>query len=238
MPESFTRVLETLARSDGPDVDFASPFVEVLPVNGASVATLGDFLGTETLSATDKRAARIDELQFDLGEGPCWDAMLAAAPVFEPDLRQHPTRVWPAFSEAIQSEEIGAIFAFPMVVGPLKLGAIDLYCTAPFVLSAADSQRSKLLAAVVSRLVLRRAFTALEHPEPPEPSGPFFRRTLHQATGMVLAQLNIAAEDARLVIQAHAFSTGRSVQEVAEDVLARKVDFTISNATAEGQNDD
>ena len=234
MPEGFDRAMEALTRNDGRGVDLAQPFVDVLPVQGASVATLGTLLGTETVSATDDQAARIDELQFDLGEGPCWDAMLAASPVFEPDIRNSPARVWPAFSEAIKSEDIGAIFAFPLVVGPLHLGAVDLYCSTPQGLSAVDTQRSEALTAVVSRLVLRRALAALDQPESLDPGNPFFRRTLHQATGMVLAQLNVPPDDARLVIQAHAFASGRSVQEVAEDVLARRLDFSVSDGSTGG----
>ncbi|RLQ82829.1 ANTAR domain-containing protein [Mycetocola zhadangensis] len=229
--------MESLTRNDGRGADLAQPFVDALPVHGASVSTLGTLLGTGTVSATDQQAARIDELQFDLGEGPCWDAMLAAAPVLEPDIRNSPGRVWPAFSEAIRSENIGAIFAFPLVVGPLHLGAVDLYCSTPQGLSAADTQRSEALSAVVGRLVLRRALAQLDQPESLDPNDPFFRRTLHQATGMVLAQLNIPPDDARLVIQAHAFATSRPVQAVAEDILARRLDFSVSDSSTGGPHD-
>ena len=60
-------------------------------------------LVSETLSASDKQAARLDELQFDLGEGPCWDALRLVEPVLEPDLR-NPVRSWPAFTDAIRDE--------------------------------------------------------------------------------------------------------------------------------------
>jgi hypothetical protein len=36
------------------------------------------------------------------------------------------------------------------------------------------------------------------------------RREIHQATGMVLAQLNIAVDDAALLLRAHAFASGRT----------------------------
>ena len=236
MSERFSRAMDALTQEGVRSVNLSQPFVDVLPVHGASVSTLGTLLGAETMSATDETAAKIDELQFDLGEGPCWDAMAAATPVLEPDIRNHPVRVWPAFSEAIRSHDIGAIFAFPMLIGPLRLGAIDLYCSTPVALSTVDTQRSEALASAVSRHVLRRALTHLEQPDSLDPGSPFFRRTLHQATGMVLAQLNIPPDDARLVIQAHAFATGLSVQEVAENVLARKIDFAVRDG-AGGPND-
>jgi len=43
---------------------------------------------------------------------------------------------------------------------------------------------------------------------------------------MVLAQLGISADDARMVIQAHAFTSDRSMMEVARDVLDRRIDFS------------
>ncbi|WP_370443705.1 hypothetical protein [Cryobacterium sp. M23] len=43
---------------------------------------------------------------------------------------------------------------------------------------------------------------------------------------MVLAQLNVGASDALLILQGYAFSHARTVREVADDVVARRVDFT------------
>jgi hypothetical protein len=237
MSDRFDRAMKALTGEESRHVNLSQPFVDVLPIHGASVSTLGRFLGNETVSATDDQAARIDELQFDLGEGPCWDAMSTSAPVLEPDIRNRPVGVWPAFSEAIRAQGVGAIFAFPMVVGPLQLGAVDLYCSSPQTLSSTDTQRSEALALVVGRLVLRHALTQLDQPESLESASPFFRRTLHQATGMVLAQLNIPPDDARLVIQAHAFATGRSVHEVSEDILNRRLDFSVSDGSPGGSND-
>lgn len=223
--------MEALTRDDGLNADLSQPFVDALPVDGAAVSTLGSLLGNETVSATSPQAAKLDELQFDLGEGPCWDAMTSARPVLEPDIVNRPTRAWPAFSEALRNENIGAIFAFPMLIGTLRLGAVDLYSDRPQEFSSIDAQRSAALTSVVSRLVLRQALSKFDLHETEEPAGPFFRRTVHQATGMVLAQLNLPPDDARLVIQAHAFATGRSVQEVAEDILSRKLDFSTTDST-------
>ena len=233
MTEPFARAMEVLTHREGQNANLSQPFVDTLPVSGAVVSTLGTLLGTETISATNAQAARLDELQFDLGEGPCWDAMVTSRPVLEPDVIHQPTRTWPAFAEALRHENVGAIFAFPMLVGSLRLGAVDLYCSRPQKLTTVDTQRSEALAAVVSRIVLRQAMTRFDQPDDAEPNNPFFRRTLHQATGMVLAQLNIPPDDARLVISAHAFATGRGVQDIAEDILARRLDLSLLNSTGE-----
>lgn len=215
------------------------PLLGVLPVDGLSISTFGDFLPAETISASDAQSVRLDELQLDLGEGPCWDALATRAPVLEPDIRHRPTRVWPAFSEAILADDLGALFAFPLLLGPLRIGAIDLYTTRPSQLSDLSIRQTSGLATVVSRLVLARAIRLAEGgiEGNAEARRQFSRREVHQATGMVLAQLGIPATDALLVIQGHAFAAGRTMQEVAEEIIDRRLSFAVNESQIEGSHD-
>ncbi len=52
------------------------------------------------------------------------------------------------------------------------------------------------------------------------------RAEIHQATGMVLAQLGFSATDALARLRAHAFVEQRLLIDVAEDVVARRLTFT------------
>jgi hypothetical protein len=54
---------------------------------------------------------------------------------------------------------------------------------------------------------------------------PAMPREVHQAVGMILVQLEIDATSAFSQLRAHAFSSGRTVQEVAHDVVLRTIDF-------------
>jgi hypothetical protein len=201
----------------------AQPFLDLFPVSGASVSTLGSPLGSATISATDAIAERLDEIQFDLGEGPCWEALRTRRPVFEPDLARRLKSPWPAFSRAVQTEDVGALFAFPLSIGSVGLGAVDLYSTAPLTLTPTQQQQASALAAIVSRTLLR---DALRRTGATDDSDAFSRRVIHQATGMVLAQLEVTASDAYLIIQARAFAENRSMREVAQDVVDRRLRFT------------
>jgi hypothetical protein len=237
VPDAFAAAMDRLTRPHYQPADLAHPIVDALPVTGAAISTMGEFLGNETVSATDRLAARLDEVQFDLGEGPCWDALKNARPVIEPDVRRKPSGVWPAFSEAIRQDDIGALFAFPLFVGPLRLGAIDLYSSRPQQLSDLHAQQTTAFAAVVSRLILHHALARVGRDDTPEADPRFSRRVIHQATGMVLAQLNLPPDEARLVIQAHAFAVGRSMQEIAEDIVERRLNFSVSDNGIEESND-
>jgi hypothetical protein len=75
---------------------------------------------------------------------------------------------------------------------------------------------------------MRRLTIAAEHVgEDDSPwEGAFSRREVEQATGMVLAQMGISGDDARVVLQGDAFATNRPVRDVAADVIARTLDFT------------
>jgi hypothetical protein len=218
----FKVASESLTTSGDRVADLAHPFVRLLPVSGASVSTFGSLLDTRTISATDDRALRVDELQFDLGEGPCWEALSTRRPVLNPDLGASVTP-WPAFADAVRSENIRAIFAFPLTLGPLELGAIDLYSTAPVSLSRLQQDQTLALSTIVSRILLRHA---VGQADAPTDDTPFSRRIIHQATGMVLAQLNVRAEDAYLILQARAFADGRPMREVADDVVQRVLRFS------------
>lgn len=226
MADKFSDAVDSLAALGGRESELWRPVLDVIPVEGAAISTIAEFLGAETVAASGPLAARLDELQFDLGEGPCWDAMREERPVLEPDIRSRPNRDWPAFSRAISEHDVGAIFAFPLVFGPLKLGAMDLYSESPRELSSTEERQSGALAAVISRMVLDRAIRRAEDPEIRGGEDQFSRRLIHQATGMVLAQLDISAGDARLLIEGHAFSQNQPMREVAEAILERRLDFS------------
>src|SRR6478736_3774707 len=117
MSDGFTAALDALERSGHLSERYVEPFIAFLPVTGASISTLGGVLGNETIAATDAHAARLDEAQFDVGEGPCWDAMRSAGPVAEPSLRTDGLARWPAFAAAVRGEPVSSIFAFPLIVG-------------------------------------------------------------------------------------------------------------------------
>jgi hypothetical protein len=233
MTDSFESVRSALEEDRGTPRDYSLAFVSVLPISGAAVSTLGDLLGSETVSASDSAAARLDEMQFDLEEGPCWDALRTARPVAEPRLRgRGAARRWPAFVRAVQDEEVASIFAFPLAVGHLRFGAVDMYSAQGMSLDRAQTAQAGTLAGIIGKHVLRRALESMSVDDESD-AGPHSRRVIHQATGVVLAQLDLAPEDARLVIHGHAFATGRSVMDVAEDIVGKKLRFSRDGGAIE-----
>jgi hypothetical protein len=227
MTESFASAADAITAAGGTRASLCLPFLAVLPVTGASVSTLAAPFNTETVCASDTLAARLDELQIDLGEGPCWDALANRQPVLAPDVRSGEQHDWPMFTGSIIDEKVGALYAFPLVVGSLGVGALDLYSTEADSLNATQVEGAMSLAAVAARQVLRRAMSSLaaETADLEREEGQYSRRVVHQATGMVLAQLDVSAEDALLIIRAHAYASGRSVRDVSNDIIERRLDL-------------
>jgi hypothetical protein len=226
MPD-FQQAAEKLARAEDDAPAMTRGLAEFLQLDGASVSKVGGFLGTETVAASDETIALIDEFQFDLGEGPCWDAIATLAPVLHSDIRSA-RHVWPAFTERLEGHGVTALFAFPLAIGPLRIGAIDLYSSGPASLDETTTTQTSALASIVSRHVLRDALRAAGDGSE---SGRYSRRTIHQATGFVIAQCGISAEDAYLLLQGHAFAQGVSMDEIAQEVVARRLVFSATGTT-------
>lgn len=199
------------------------PFLSIVPVSGAAISFLGSVSAQSTICASDSMAAHLDELQFDLGEGPCWQAMNSRRPGIYDDIQSVNHPEWPAFAEAIRGGAVGAMFAFPLTVGSLEIGAVDLYSTSPTGLTASQISHVSALAHLASWQVLRRILA--DQDDPDGGGSPYSRREVHQATGMIVAQLDISAADAALLLKAHAFSSGRSAREISHEVVERTLSF-------------
>lgn len=226
--DDFDEASRTLSTAFERGTSYCAPFIGSLPITGAAISTIGAAREPETICASDEHAARIDELQFDLRQGPCWDAVRSQSPVLVPDLDRFDDSRWPDFLQGLEPLPVRSLFAFPLVVGSLTVGIIDMYSSVPVQLQPRQSDGAARLAGVAARQVLREllATQTLDVEMADDVTREFSRRTVHQATGMVLAQLGISAADALVVLRAHAYASERSLSDVADDVINWRIDFS------------
>jgi hypothetical protein len=227
-----TQALLGLARDDVDDRDLACRICQAcldgLDVDGAAISLLTASVSRETLWATDAIAELLEDLQFTLNEGACMEAATTGNPVLVPDLhRGSESARWPIFAAAVAEQtRVAALFALPLQWGAVNLGVLDLYRIAPGGLSE-PQWRDALAAADIAALMMLGQRT-----DPGEGGGGWLdpalghRAEIHQATGMVLAQLGISATDALARLRAHAFVHQRLLIDVARDVVARRLVFT------------
>jgi len=208
-------------------------FVDALPITGAAVSVFGTALPETSVCASDALAARLDEMQYELGEGPRWQAVRTRLPVLLPHVRrgQHPA--WPVYAQALSETTVEAMFVFPLLVGALDVGVVELYSSSPDALGRDDQDLARSLADAAAWTLLDRILTmndqhhqSASSPSPSLVPSPLARREIHQATGMVLVQLGLTPTEALMRLRAHAFSHSVSLREVSRQIVARTLVLT------------
>lgn len=207
--------------------------VAMLDVTGAGISMMTEAGSRGVVYATDDVAAQIEDLQLTLGEGPCVHSVRSGVPVLIPDL-EVPDDVavarWPAFMKGAGVVGVRAVFAFPLRIGAINVGALDLYRDRPGELSGAHL-RAGFMAADAAALALLRAHTERADAIADDvETRSAFELQVHQATGMVQTQLGVTTEEAFLALRARAFALGRPLVDVATDVVARRLRFTVEDS--------
>lgn len=214
--------------SDGESVWPAARLCAVGPqitgMQGAGVMLMSDDLPRGSLCSSDEVSQLIEELQYTLGEGPCVDAYQRDTIVSEPDLADPQTRRWFAFTPPVLQAGARAVFGFPLRVGTVRLGALDLYRDRPGELSSDQHADALVLADVTARWVLDAQAGApsgvvAEQLE----AGADFHFAVHNAAGIVSVQEGISVTDALIRLRAFAYSHDRLLDDVAQDVIARRL---------------
>lgn len=188
-------------------------------LDGAGVSIVSSSGIREPLYATDDVATVIERLQLTLGEGPCVDSSSTGTPVLVADLTDPQDGVssrWPVFRNEATRSGARAIFAFPIRIGAIWLGAVDFYRQ-----SAGPLSQPELSSALSS--VDEVGMALLEAPSHyGDPDTPATNMIVHQAAGMVMGQLDSGIEEAMVRLRATAFAEGVSINDLAADVVNRR----------------
>jgi GAF domain-containing protein len=165
-----------------------------------------------------------EDLQFTLGEGPCVDAYRQDSPVSEPDLAAPVTARWPAFTPPAVSGGVRAIFGFPLRVGSVRLGALNLYRGRPGPLTDSQHADALAMADVAARWVLNaQAGAPADAVAADLEARADFHFSVHNAAGIVSVQEEISVSEALVRLRAFSFGNDIPLADVARDVIARKL---------------
>ncbi|GII98901.1 ANTAR domain-containing protein [Sediminihabitans luteus] len=216
--------------------------VDVLAADGGSIA-FGPSANAAVRTSTDLTAALLAEVQERVGEGPVHDAYALAQPAeavladvaaegtaldgtvpdgtgldgaLEPAARRWPT-FWPVARAAVGDVRL---FTFPLHVGGWTYGVLSLWTRRTRLADAVGEVQSAVDEVGVT--LLRRSRATSDHTGGRDWQE---RARVHQATGMVVAQLGVPITDAVAVLRARAFTEGVAVADVAADVVARRTVF-------------
>ncbi len=221
--ERYLRILNLLAGTDGSNAPrLCAVAAEVTATSGAGVMLLADGRPQASLCTTNDVSALIEDIQYTLGEGPCVDAHRSGRVVSEPDLGASELP-WVEFSRRAAGAGVQAVFGYPIRLGTVRLGALNLYRDRPGALSDDQHANALVVADLAARAILDSQANA-----PPGAIGIHVEEgfdlwaVVHQAAGMISVQLDVPIADALVRLRAHAFATDRLVAEVARDVIDRR----------------
>lgn len=197
--------------------------VTQVAVDAAAVSLWGAGGAEDLVAVSDRWAQALEELQYTLGEGPGVAAFAAEEPVAVTDLRADKGR-WPGFEDTAVADGVAAVFAFPIGGQGVRLGTLDLYRRRPGELSAEQLADAIALADLAMIAVL--SDTTPDEITGRAPEGvPGHYDEVHIAVGMLAAHLRIAVDAASVRLRAHAFSSGRSLLDIAHAVISCRFDM-------------
>jgi hypothetical protein len=166
----------------------------------------------------------VQDLEYTLGEGPATDAYAEGKPVLVDDLAHIGSR-WPQLTRAIADTGLRSIYALPLQVGAIKLGVLVLYRDQPGVLTGDELSAALLVANLVTNQVLDLQAGAASESLAWGLEVDDYRAVVHQATGMISAQLDCSIGEALVRLRGHAFGAERPIEEVASDVVTGRLRF-------------
>src|ERR1700722_2518068 len=135
----------------------------VLGLTGVAVNVLVSG-GDDVIWRTDGASARLDDLQFTLGQGPGVDVAASGQFILEPDLQNVPVQRWPAFTPAALELGVRAVFAVPLQIGVIRLGVVLAHRDAPGMMSGAAVADLLVFASAATEALLGPLTNG---PEPP-----------------------------------------------------------------------
>jgi len=198
--------------------DLLMTCIAAVAVDGGGMSLVSTAGIRQPLYGSDDTAQLMERLQFTVGEGPCVDASASGSPVLVPDLDEPGSGVrqrWPVFLAEATKADVRAVFAFPVRIGAISLGAIDLYRRSPGPLL-----REQLADALTTVDTIAAALLEVEDTvDFGLDTDRLSSMAVHRAAGMVMEQLGTNIEDALMRLRARAYSEGVPINDLADAVI-------------------
>lgn len=218
-------VLRLLQSDDGTGqvADVTAVGAAALDVDGLAVSLVTEGDLTELLWCSDAATRRFEDLQLTLGEGPGPETARTGAMVWVPDMVGIRLARWPALATEAPALPVRAVFCFPMGIGAIRTGVLTAVRRTPGPLTAQQADDALILAAALTARCLGLGESRAAGPAPTGSPPTLQHAVIHQATGMVSVQLSLPLPQALLRLRAHAYSSGRSITDISQDVVNRRL---------------
>ncbi|MFD7681249.1 ANTAR domain-containing protein [Streptomyces sp. NPDC060187] len=179
-------------------------------------------LGQELVWFTDETSARLEDLQFVLGQGPGLLLEDETSVLEMPDLSLLLARQWPQYAAEAEGLGIAALFVWPVRIGAVQAGTLTGYRRTAGPLTVQQSAQGWLVADALAQHVLRH-WSAAGDTRGHAGAVELHRLEVHQATGVLSERLDVSLAEALARLRARAYASGRSLTDTAHAVLVREL---------------
>jgi GAF domain-containing protein len=191
----------------------------VAQVDGADDASVSlvDARGRiETPALSSERVRRVDELQLELDEGPCLEAIRQHETVHSPDLAADDR--WPGWGRRVVDETgVRSMLCFQLYTHEDNVGALNLYSSSVDGFDQDDRHHGLALAAhlavaVAAAQEIEQLRTAVDT-----------RTVIGEALGILMERFDLSSERAFAVLTRVASQQNRKVRAVATELVETRV---------------
>ena len=186
-----------------------------------------------TLANSSDTAARMDEVQYSCGEGPCQDALFTGQVIDVPDLLTDPR--YPRYRKAMAETGIRSVLGVPISVSTAShaAAALNCYVRGPNGFPAERRAKAEELARLASRSVFLAIRVADQSDRTAELAASVASRTaVSLAVGLLMAQTGCSQDEAMDRLREAAQESGENIPEAASSLLAR---FGTAGGRTEGK---
>jgi transcriptional regulator with GAF, ATPase, and Fis domain len=221
--DAFVEAADTLV-DDFDVIEFlhtvAGRCVQLLDVDAAGLM-LADQHGQLHATAASTESARLLELfELQADTGPCMDAYRTGAQVVNVDLAANQER-WPRLAEAARATGFVSVHALPLRLRATIIGALNLFCARPGVLSESDVRTGQALADVATIGILaQRGVQQAELLTNQLQNALNSRVIIEQAKGVLAERHQITVDAAFALLRTHARSHNLHLSDLARQVAS------------------
>jgi GAF domain-containing protein len=166
----------------------------------------------ETLAPTDPLVRRVDLLQFELSQGPCYDAVEATTVTLSDNLARD-TR-WPAYGPQVAALGLRSQLGIRLVSDDGWRIALNLYARRPDAFDSETVSLAEMFAdQAAGAMGLVRTVRTLN-------KALVMRETIGQAVGIVMERYAIDTDRAFAFLVGTAQTSNARIQHVAEEIIA------------------
>jgi GAF domain-containing protein len=188
-------------------------------VDGSALMLVDSDQVLRNLAVSHRRAALLEELQAEHGEGPCVDAHDEKQTVWADDLRREER--WPSFSPAAAGRGLVAVLASPIPYSSDAVGVVAVFASGPHPWTEAEQEAIVAFTDLAAMLILNAMEARERGLIAVQLQGALDSRVvIEQAKGVLVGRHGLSPRQAFERLRGLARDQRRPLAEVAEAVVS------------------